>query len=220
MLLISHRARGFGFPENSEAALSAALKSATSEVEIDLYRSASGEYLASHWPLWLTGQRGKMSLQELIDCFRGSVEGGSQKGLRLDIKSVGGEDLLLKRVLEAKILASVTFMSRHVEALAAILRQAPVARISQSIVLSGVSETVDWFLYRSAIESGEKAGINRNSVTLFSLLGSYSNKIVEEALSNASEVVVCVSSTTDLNRLKALGVQAFLAKEVSSILSS
>ncbi|MFN8392871.1 MAG: glycerophosphodiester phosphodiesterase [Bdellovibrionota bacterium] len=207
---IAHRCQGFESPENSEASLRKALVSRAHEVELDLYASGSDGFVASHWPPWLTGGScSRMTLESLMRVFG---ELGGRKGLRLDLKSVGSEERLLDLLRKWPFYERITVMSRSPSALVRLRRQEPPIRTSLSLVLTG-SRFVDSLLYSRAMTAlTDRFGENQVSLTLASLSGAYSMQLIDRAVTETAELVVCVRSELQAQTLSARGVSVFLSK--------
>lgn len=205
---IAHRVQGYGHPENSEAALRAALASTADEVELDIRLTRNGLFLASHWPLALRSSEGRLDLESILRIAR---ENAGDKHLRLDLKTVGEEARLLRTVQDAGMLERVTFMSRNTTTLRRIIEGERHARISRTIILSGLHATVDRQLYRHALEHSAHLQASPVPLTLARLGGQYSRDIILSAVQRDAELVVCVQSQHETEQLIALGVRMFLS---------
>ena len=211
---IAHRIQGFGHPENSIAALRAALDSHADEIELDLRRTGDGRFVASHWPTAFGSKEGLLELDTVLALYRAQNAG---KGLRLDLKTSGSEATLVSAVRDAGMIDYTTFMSRNPRTLARIRKADSNAKLSRTIVVTGLGDWLDWPLYRLRAKTG--AALRKDgklSITLAKLFGSYSPRIVTDALSSATEVVVCVTSNAEIERLRTWGVRSFLSNKAIS----
>src|SRR3989344_719805 len=108
MNIISHRANGFGYKENSLKGFLAALSSDAPEIEIDLRLTKDNVYVANHNPRYrhrfLKRKISKRNFEKVqfkinsLKTYLDLFEDFDNKILHLDIKDVGCEHELIKEL--------------------------------------------------------------------------------------------------------------------------
>jgi len=121
MRIVSHRANGFGFQENSIKAFVEALKSSIETIEIDLRLTKDNVYVANHDPSFRKNLFRRFihesdfkdiqfrfhSIKSYLDLFQETPN----KHLRLDIKDQGKEIELVKELKKRNLIDRVTIIS-------------------------------------------------------------------------------------------------------------
>lgn len=206
---IAHRASGFGYPESSEAALKAALQSEADEVELDLRGYSNGEYVVSHWPCFHLNLKRLLTLERVLDLVT-----QSGKGLRLDLKSGGLHAPVVAAVAESGYLPRTVFMSQDTRSLSAVKKANPDAKLSRSLVLTGLSQYLDWHLYQHALStlSASNLTLADMSLTLARISGKFSERILEDGVKKFREVAACIHHAGEISALNAKQIFTILSK--------
>lgn len=155
LLIISHRARGFGHPENSEKAIRAALQSQAHALEIDLRLTKDFKWVALHNPYRRSEERQVHAVHErtLAQLRREVIDldsilalfsaFGAGKELFLDVKDVGEQRQLVRIIKRHKVEDRVVVIGWEPEVLRKVHAIDPKMRIGFSYVplhsyLSGI----------------------------------------------------------------------------------
>lgn len=206
---IAQRCEGYGHPQNSEFALISALASEADEVEIELQKLSDGSIITGHTPLWMRNStEAVMNLETMMNVLK---ERNSRKGLRIDIKSSGFEEVVVNAIVSANLQAKVTFTSNNLEALKKLKSLSPTSSLSYRIVVGGYLSFLDWGTYQKSIKAIDSNEYKDIGVTLESSFGVASRKIVADCLKHGRNVTCVVSQIDQAHALAEIGVTTFLS---------
>ncbi len=223
--IIAHRCRGFGEPENTEAALWCALCSPADEIEVDVrntkdrrvvvyhdpeYRDAQGTtWTISRTPLFRLERAGLMSLDTLLRIFKHQ---GAGKLLNVDVKTPGLEQELIAAIRHHSLEDRVIVVSWIGSTLEKVHSLAPELQLGLSFAPKLRSNHGNGRPYPAAVRLPlllRQGRIPIKTVNLAPVTFSVSQSLVNRLRRCGVQVVVCNVDTPEANdRLAKIGVSA------------
>ncbi len=220
--VIAHRCRGFGAPENSEAAVWRALASPADELEVDLRGTKEGRLVVWHDPVYRDSQgmrwrlsrtplrrlerAGLLSLERLLRIVAWQ---GAGKRLNLDLKTPGLEEELVAAIRHHRLEGRVLLVSWNAASLERLHALAP--ELSLSLSFAPKVENRNGYPYRPAVRLPRilrQGRVPLATVNLAPLRFPVTGMLVRRIRRLGPEVVVCnVDSARGNERLARLGVQ-------------
>jgi len=227
LCIVSHRCLGFGEPANSAAALVLALRSRVNEVELDFRLTKDGEFVASHTPWHVTSSGrpylisklttaeaiglGYMPLTEALQIF---TELGAGKRLRVEMKTSGAEEMLLRTISRYGVLDRVVVVAWTTAALRKLRALSPSASLSLSYIVGLHGEGLVPLASPSTIPAAVRdSEIRLESVNILSAIGTPSPRLVKALRQRAIDVFV-------IGGRQASTPQTFLELGASGVLTS
>lgn len=227
LCIVSHRCLGFDAPANSSAALSRALLSGVNEVELDFRLTRDGEFVACHSPWHVTSsgrpyriskmtlaqaiEWGYMPLTEALKIF---VELGEGKRLRIEMKTSGAEEKLLRTISQYGVLDRVVVVAWTTAALRKLRFLSPSVSLSLSYIVGLHGDGFLPFASPSSIPAAARdSEIRLESVNVLSAIGTPSSRLIRTLRERAIDVFVIGGRQVAIP-------QKFLKLGVSGVLTS
>lgn len=225
LCIVSHRCLGFGAPANSALALTRALQSGVDEVELDFRLTRDGVFVASHSPVRLSKHlkpvlisniteieataMGCLSLTQALALF---AERGANKRLRVEIKTPGSEEYLLKTISDYGVLDRVVLVSWKTSTLKRLRQLSPTVSLSLSCIIGFHGDGILPLAFPSTLPtSATDTDIRLESLTVLSVLGSPCPNIIKKLRERKLDVfVIGTLQGNELERLRDLGVSGVL----------
>lgn len=235
LCIVSHRCLGFGAPANSSAALSRALRSRVNEVELDFRLTKDGEFVASHTPWHATSAGlphriskltlaeaitlGYMPLTEALQIFS---DLGAGKRLRVEMKTPGAEEKLLRTISQYGVLDQVVVVAWTTTALRKLRSLSPAVSLSLSYIVGlhgdGFLSLASPSLIPAAARDSE---IRLESVNVLSAIGIPSSRLIGTFRERAIDVfVIGGRQTTTPQTFLDLGASGVLTSSKEFLIAS
>lgn len=225
LCVVSHRCLGFGAPANSALALTRALQSGVDEVELDFRLTRDGAFVASHSPVRVSNylkpvlissltrseavDLGYMTITEALTLF---AEYGTNKRLRVEIKTSGAEESLIRMISDYGLLDRVVLVSWKTATLKRLRALSPDVSLSLSYIAGLHGDGLLPLAPLSSLPTSvTDTTIRLESLTILSAVGSPSPALIRTLRERKLDVFVlgrCHES--ELDRLRALGVSGVL----------
>lgn len=235
LCIVSHRCLGFGEPANSSAALSRALRSRVNEVELDFRLTKDGEFVASHTPWHVTSSGlpyrvskltlaeavtlGYMPLTEALQIFS---DLGAGKRLRVEMKTSGAEEKLLRTISQYSVLDRVVVVAWTTAALRKLRSLSPSASLSLSYIVGLHGERFLPLALPSSLPAAVlDSDIRLESVNILSAIGSPSRRLIKPLRERAIDVfVIGGRQTTTPQTFLDLGASGVLTSSKEFLIAS